>query len=256
MTSDLPVITTSLITRAVQLAKDAVLLDCIGVITGPNGGGKSVALKTTLSRYASLGLDGIALYHRACATQGHTRGVKDILFEFGIREAHVSSSNLQIACKLGLREFSARKIKLMLLDEADSMNKDSLVGVVTLIDYCNQHGHRLGLVMAAAQPISGWLATNSAGMSRTVREEKADNMVVEEVLAILREWVPALTSLITQAMEKNAEALKLARLIYKGIGDGNFRRMSYFATLLRQEKTVDEDSIKQVLARIALIPSR
>jgi len=256
MTTDLPVITTSLLDRAVQLAKDAVLLDCIGVITGPNGAGKSIALQTIKNRYPSSGLEGNALYHRACATQGHTRGVKDVLFEFGIREAHVSSSNLQIACKLGLREFSNRKIKLLLLDEADSMAKDSLVGIVTLIDYCNGHGHSLGLVMAAAQPISGWLAANSAGMSRTVRSERADNMGVEEMLAILREWVPGLATLIDQAKEKSPEALKLARLIHKGTGDGNFRRMSYFAGLLKQEPSVSEESIKQILARIALIPSK
>lgn len=255
MTTDLPVITTSLLDRAVQLAKDAVLLDCIGVITGPNGAGKSIALQTIKNRYPSSGLEGNALYHRACATQGHTRGVKDVLFEFGIREAHVSSSNLQIACKLGLREFSNRKIKLLLLDEADSMAKDSLVGIVTLIDYCNGHGHSLGLVMAAAQPISGWLAANSAGMSRTVRSERADNMGVEEMLAILREWVPGLATLIAQA-KGNPEALKLTRLIHKGVGDGNFRRMSFFAGLLRQEQCVNEESIRQVLARIALIPSK
>ena len=256
MMNDLPIITTSLIDRAVQLAKDAVLLDCIGAIVGPNGSGKSVALKTILNRYASSGLDGNALFHRACATQGHTRGVKDILFEFGIREAHVSSSNLQIACKLGLREFGGRKIRLLLIDEADTMAKDSLAGIVTLIDYCNGHGHRLGLVLAAAQPISGWLAANTAGMSRTVRSEKADNMSVEEMLAILREWVPGLATLISQAKEKNPDALKLARLVHRGVGDGNFRRMSYFAGLLRQEVDVNEGSIKQVLARIALIPSK
>jgi hypothetical protein len=256
MTTDLPVITTSLIDRAVQLAKDAVLLDCIGTITGPNGSGKSVALKTILSRYPSLGLDGNALYHRACATQGHTRGVKDILAEFGVREAHVSSSNLQIACKLGLREFSGRKVRLLLLDEADSMARDSVAGITTLIDYCNGHGHRIGLVMAAAQPISGWFASNSAGMSRTVRMEKTDNMSVEEMLAILREWIPGLTTLIAQASEKNPEALKLARLVHKGVGDGNFRRMGYFASLLRLEETVNEETIKRVLTRIALIPSK
>jgi len=255
MTTDLPIITTGLIDRAVQLAKDAVLLDCIGTITGPNGTGKSIALRTVKNRYPSSGLDGNAHYHRACATQGHTRGVKDILFEFGVREAHVSSSNLQIACKLGLREFSGRKIKLLLLDEADSLAKDSLVGIVSLLDYCNQHGHRLGLVMAAAQPVSGWLAANSAGMSRTVRSERADNMSVEEMLANLREWVPGLATLIAQAKE-NPEALKLTRLIHKGVGDGNFRRMSFFAGLLRQEQCVNEESIRQVLARIALIPSK
>ncbi len=256
MTTDLPIITTSLLDRAVQLAKDAVLLDCIGAIVGPNGSGKSVALKTILSRYPSSGLDGNALYHRACATQGHTRGVKDILFEFGIREAHVSSSNLQIACKLGLREFGGRKIRLLLLDEADSMAKDSLVGIVTLIDYCNGHGHRLGLVMAAAQPITGWLATNSAGMSRTVRAEKSGNMSVEEMLAILRQWLPGLATLIAQAQEQSPDALKLVRLIHKGTSDGNFRRMSYFAGLLRQEENVNEESIRQSLSRIALIPSK
>jgi hypothetical protein len=168
----------------------------------------------------------------------------------------VSSSNLQIACKLGLREFSGRKIKLLLLDEADSMAKDSLAGIISLLDYCNQHGHRLGLVMAAAQPVSGWLATNSAGLSRTVRSEKSDNMTVEEMLAIVREWVPGLAILIAQAMEKNPESLKLARLIHKGTGDGNFRRMSYFAALLRQEENVNEESIRRILTRIAFIPTK
>jgi hypothetical protein len=256
VTTDLPVITTSLINRAVQLAKDAVLLDCLGALSGPNGSGKSVALHAIANRYPGLGLDGVALYHRACATQGHTRGVKDILFEFGVREAHVSSSNLQIACKLGLREFSNRKIKLLLIDEADSMARDSLVGVTTLIDYCNQHGHRLGLILAAAAPITAWLASNSAGMSRTVRCERAENMAVEEMLAILVEWVPALKTLVAQAMEKDAEAIKLSRLIHRGTGDGNFRRMSYFARLMRQETQADEATIKQVLGRISLIASK
>jgi hypothetical protein len=256
MNADLPVITTSLITRAVQLSKDAVLLDCIGAVTGPNGSGKSVALRAIHNRYPSLGLNGTSLYHRACATQGHTRGVKDILYEFGVREAHVSSSNLQIACKLGLREFSNRKIRLLLLDESDSMAKDSLVGIVTLIDYCVQHGHRLGLVMAATAPITTWLANNTAGLSRTVRCEKSENMPVEEMLAILCEWVPALKGLVAQAKLKDETAIKLARVIHRGTGDGNFRRMSYFGSLLRQEKATDEATIKAILARIAPMPSK
>jgi hypothetical protein len=257
MSSDLPTLATSLLTRCVDLARDAVLLDCLGAVTGPNGSGKTIALRGVVSRYPGLGLDGFPLYHRACGAQGSTRGVKDLLHEaFGVREAHVSSSNLQIACKLGLREFSNRKIKLLLLDEADSLARDSLIGVTTLIDYCNGHGHRIGLIMAAAQSLNSWMGTNAAGMSRTVRCIESSNMSVEEMLGVFSEWLPGLQPLIVKVKEKDGAALKMARLIHRGCQDGNFRRMSYFAKILRDSQAYDEAAIKAAIAKIVLLPSK
>jgi hypothetical protein len=246
-----PILTTRLITQSVDLAKDALSLDCIGVIHGVNGTGKTEALKAVHSRFPSVCKDGISILHRACAVSGPTRGVKDLLIEVGLKGGHVSSMSLQLACKLALREFSNKNVRLLLVDEADAMAKDSLGGLITLVDYCNQHGQRIALVMTAAHDISSWFSGQRAGMSRTVRFVQSTHLSIEETLSIIVEWVPELSELIRKAQNDDPSSLKLTRLIYKGTAEGNLRRLSYFCGLLKSDNSFSPKDILSVIDRIS-----
>ena len=119
-----------------------VALDCIGVVTGPNGVGKSEALKF-LSRKGDLLLEGTQAHYFQCVQAiGPSRAVRDVLVDLEVRQAiHQRGLALPLALKLALREFQERKISLLLLDDADLLSQDSLQGIISMYDFCRAKAH-------------------------------------------------------------------------------------------------------------------
>lgn len=252
---DLPetIITLPALERAHELAAQCLALRCIGAICGPNGVGKTVALKSIEGKFPSMGVPGACVYYRAFHTDGFTRGVRDLLANLGGRGAQVPmGASLQLVSKVALREFRAQNIRLLLIDEANSWSPDSLRGVVAVFDAVNQAGIALSVVFAGDSSLPRWLGQDGAGLSRTVQIDHVQNLSVELTIAVLRHWAPPFEKLAEQILAKDKVARTVAKSIHHRTG-GNLRRLSFFARIyLAQfsEETVTPERIESVFSRM------
>jgi len=219
--------------RAVALAKECVELQCLGVIAGKPGTGKTVALQTILARYPTLGLPGTCVYYRAYSAEGGTRAVRDLLEGLGVRPTLVPpAAPLQLVVKAALRELQAREVRLLCVDEADSYTGDSLKGLISLYDAALQSGHPVSAVLAGGQEAPKWLAEVASGLSRTVRVEEFAALSPELTLGVLKKWDPRFVDFAGEVTAGSKDARRAASAIGRMTG-GNLRRLSYFAKLLQ-----------------------
>ncbi len=226
------ILTTPQLERTLALARDCLGLNCLGMLSGPSGTGKTVALQAVESRYSTLSDNGKPLYLRCCIVQGPTRGIKDILDSIGIRASLLPpNATLQSTIKLALRELHSRQIRLLLLDEADSWGLDSLEGVVSLYDWAAQRNQPISLLLAGTSDMVKWLGNYTSGLSRTLRCESFTPMSPELMLGVLREWDDRFAALASKVEAKDKEALALVKLVHKATS-GSFRRLNYFARLM------------------------
>jgi hypothetical protein len=173
------ILTLPSITSAQVLAKHCVALGCIGVITGTNGVGKSEALKFLARSTDLLPADTKTRYHQCVQAAGASRAVRDILVDLEVRQAvHQRGMALPIALKLALREFTERKIGLLLLDDGDLLSIDSLQGIVSLYDYCRAKNYPLSLILAGATGSEKWIGALPAAWSRTLKVCRLQNLTV------------------------------------------------------------------------------
>ncbi len=219
------------VVAAQALGRHCVALDCIGVLCGPNGVGKSEALKF-LSRSTDLLPTGtVAHYHQCIQAIGPSRAVRNILIDMEVRQAvHQRGMALPIALKLALREFEESKIGLLLLDDADLLSQESLQGIISLYDYFRAKGRPLAMICAGASSHEKWIGSLPAAWSRTIKVCKLQNLTVEMTCALFGGWGAPMSDLAKGVREKDRDAISTIKLIHKGTG-GNTRRLYYFAKL-------------------------
>lgn len=235
MSSPSSILTLPSVEAVLRLAKHCLALRTIGVLTGPNGAGKSEALKFLVRSTDLLPPDRIAYYYQAVQAMGASRGVRDLLVDFEVRQAiHQRGMALPIALKLALREFQDRRIGLLLIDEADLLSIESLQGVISLYDYCQAKGHRLALLCAGAKTSEKWIGALPAAWSRTLKVCLITNLSVEMTCALFAGWGSPMAELAQAVREKDRDAVAAIKMIHKGTG-GNLRRLSFFAGLAALE---------------------
>lgn len=225
------IVTLPALERAHQLATHCIRLCCLGAICGPNGVGKTVALRSIEAKFPAMGVTGACVYYRAFHTDGHTRGVRDLLVGLGVRSSQIpSGASLQLVSKVALREFRAQQIRLLLIDEADSWTLDSLRGMISVADAANQSALPLSVILAGDSDLPKWLGQHGAGISRTLQIDHFQNLPLDLTLAVLRQWGTPFQILTEQVSQKDKEARALAKRILQATG-GNLRRLNFFARL-------------------------
>jgi hypothetical protein len=225
------IVTLPAIERAHQLAAHCLRLRCLGAICGPNGVGKTVALRSIESKFPTMGVSGKCVYYRAFYTDGYTRGARDLLVGLGVRSSQIpSGASLQLVSKVALREFRAQQIRLLLIDEADSWSLDSMRGMISVMDAAAQADLPLSVIFAGDSDLPKWLGQHGAGISRTLQIDLFQNLPLDLTLAVLRQWGAPFQFLAEQISQKDKEARLLAKRILQATG-GNLRRLNFFARL-------------------------
>lgn len=244
------------IERAHQLATHCATLRCLGAICGPPGVGKTVALQSIESKYPTSGVPGVCIYYRAFHTDGYTRGARDLLANLGIRSSQIpNGASLQMVCKVALREFRTRGIRLLLIDEADCWTLDSLRGMVSIIDAANQADIPMGAIFAGGSELPRWLGQHAAGISRTLQIDHLQNLPLDLALAVLRQWGDPFHALTERISQKEKDARMLAKRVLQGTG-GNLRRLNFFARLyLTQfpESPMTIDQLETIFAQMLTV---
>lgn len=228
------ILTLPSIQAATKLARHCKALGTLGVVTGPNGVGKTEGLKF-LARSPELTPNQTAYYHQCVSAEGHSRGVRDILVGMEVRQAiYQRGMALPVAMKLALREIQDRKIGMLLMDEADLLSIESLQGIVSLYDYCRAKEHPVAIVMAGARGAEKWIGGLSAGWSRTLKVCRLTNLSVEMTAALFSGWGSPMTELAQGVRAKDRDAIAVLKSIHRGTG-GNPRRLYFFAGLAHLE---------------------
>lgn len=247
------IITLPALERAHQLATHCVNLRCVGAICGPNGVGKTVALRSIEAKFPTMGVPGACVYYRAFHTDGHTRGVRDLLIGLGIRNSQMPmGASLQLVCKVALREFRAQQIRFLLIDEADSWTLEALHGIVSLVDAANQANLPLSMILAGETGLPKWLMQHGAGFSRTLQIDHFQNLPLDLTLAVVRQWGTPFQTLAERIAAKDKEARLLAKRILQATG-GNLRRLNFFARLYLSQFTdaaITSDQLEVTFAQM------
>jgi hypothetical protein len=228
---ELPIVDTPDVQATVELLRDSAAAKAIGVITGPNGSGKTEALRAVEKMYGKLGMLGTALYYRCHLNKRNSRGIKDILDSLGVRQAAFQSgASLQYAVKMCLAELKKKKIHALLIDEADLWTRDSLLGLIGLFDMALLEKYPLAMVLASTGNPDLWLAPVASAKSRTLKITSFEYMDRELMGKVMRKWGTEFESWLDLVEKKDATALKVLTRIHK-LTAGNFRRLGHFASL-------------------------
>ena len=253
MNDELPIVTTEAIERCIGLLKDCYAARGIGVITGPNGTGKSTALKTLMRRYPTLGLRGRPFYLRCCPVKGHTRGLKDLVDALGRKIFHGSGASVAYTAKLCLHELKRLEISALFLDDADLWGTDVMEGVVALRDMAIDADYPLVLLMAGAGNPERWIGSIPSAKSRLLKVETIGELTLEQMLGVLRSWGEVFEVFVLSAESGDKEATKAARKLHSYLR-GNFRKLGFLASLHQMggpETRFDGERIEALLPRLA-----
>ncbi|MFZ5807635.1 MAG: AAA family ATPase [Verrucomicrobiota bacterium] len=245
------IICTSEIDKIIALAKECIATCAIGVVIGANGVGKTTALKFLERRYETLKLPRKCLFHRCCVTSGCTSGVKDLLISLGRRDLIFRCGiSLPVLIRQAVTVIQKKNLGMILLDEADVLSKEALLGLITLQDVSCESNHPLVFILGGIRPHPLWIGTMSSGISRTLRIENFNHLNLENTLAVLSKWGKPFRDFIAKIEKGEVEAIRLAQLIHKNTA-GNFRRLRFFTELfLMQETKVDKESVDRTFSRL------
>ena len=238
---------------ALPLLGDAteLLLDCaatgaIGVISGPPGSGKSVALRRLAARYAGMSLPGAAFYYCCQSNAGPTRGLKDLLAEMGIGGAIIASghgASMQLLLKLALRDFMRKNIRCLLLDESDRWDAEAVTGMLALHDHLRERGHQISLLFASMSDFPEWMSQHEAARSRTLRVLRAERVTASQMIGLLGLWGDEFSGAVDD---------DVVHLIHERTG-GDLRRLNFFARLHARHfrgKPACHNSVTSTLKRL------
>lgn len=219
-----------IVLEAKSLLSACLLTKTIGAIVGPNGCGKTVALKILETSQ----VEGAVFRMRCCQQEGASRGVRDILMEMGaagVFNTANQSMPLALLCKLALRAFQQRNIRVLLLDEADLWDARALGGLVTMLDVVADKGHAVSAILTGMLPPEQWLQQVPALDSRTLHTVRAKNLSLADMLGLLDSWGGGFSGLVEAFQLGDINAQNIAEDIHSATG-GNPRRLYYVAKIL------------------------
>ncbi len=239
---------------AQTLAKHCNALGAIGVLLGPNGVGKSEAMKALTRNPDLLPAGRTAHYFLAAQAVGPSRGVRDMLVDMEVRQAiHQRGMALPIALKLAHRELTDRKIDLLLIDEGDLMAIDSIQGIISMYDYCRHRGHRLAMILGGSKSTDKWIGGVSSAWSRTLKVCRVNNLSPEMTCAVFNGWGTPMMELSKLVKERDPSATLVLKTIHKGTG-GNLRRLYYFSEMAALDpRPLDGKRVRELMEQMTTL---
>jgi len=227
-----------LVVQAIDLLKLCSLSGAVGVIHGPNGTGKTEALRKLERDYPSLGLPGNVIRLRCCQQEGASRGIKDLLLEIGAGGVFVATgqtASVNLLCKAATRAFNQRDVRMLLLDEADLWDTAALGGLVSMLDYFKEKGRSVAAILTGAHHPSDWLRHVPALDSRTIHVIESENLDRAGMMGIFLRWGGALAEFATVYESGDAEAGKVAKYLFS-VTAGNLRRIYHLSIALLEAR--------------------
>lgn len=236
-----------------------LLLDCsatggVGLVTGPSGSGKTIAFKRLVARYPALELPGQVFYYCCQTSAGATRGCKDLLSELGVGGiiANGHGAPMQLVIKIAQREFVRRDIRCVLLDEVDRWDAEAMAGLFALHDRLGEAGHRFTLLLASNLENPPWWTDAESLRSRTLRNVRAERVLVEEMVGLLAMWSPEFSSFAAKVEAGDADAMRVAHSLFNAT-EGDLRRLNFFSRIYERHfhgHKVTEKMVKAALDKL------
>jgi len=223
-----------IVIAARSLLADCLLTGSIGAIVGPNGCGKTIALKFL----EHTPVDGSIFRLRCCQQEGSSRGVRDLLMEMGaagIFAAANQSMPLAFLCKIALRTFEQRNVRALLLDEADLWDAAALSGLVTLLDQAAEKGRPIAAILTGSLPPQQWIQQVPSLDSRTFHIVRGENLSLDSTVGLLETWGGPFPVFSASYEAEDSDAMTIAEEIHAATG-GNPRRLNFLASLLIASK--------------------
>ena len=260
---DGPVATTSpdtIVTLPILTSASDLLLDCtatggVGVISGPTGSGKSIAMKRLAVRYPSMNQSGNAAYYCCQNASGATKGLIALLGDLGVGGAIIANGNgvpMQLILKIALREFVRKNIQSLLLDETDRWDAVAIAGLFAMHDHLKENGHSVSLLLVTNQDHPSWLAETDSIRSRTLRIIRVGHVSVEEMVGIMAVWGTEFALFAAKVEQGDSDADKIVRHIHAST-DGDLRRVNYFARIYLRHfagKVITMETTEAALERL------
>jgi hypothetical protein len=235
------------------LARRCHALKSLGVLTGGNGTGKTTALRFVADHPGKCGIDGVVAYFLAATAAGPTRGLRDFLGDRGVKQAlYQKGLSTKILARLAHRELSENGIQMVVVDEADLLDLQSLSGFVALADTCRDMGYPVAILFSGVLDPSKWINQIAAAESRTLHYHHLTPLSPEMIVAIFSAWGASLEDLAARVKEGNKEATVVLRSIANGTG-GLFRKLYFFASLAALEhakETVTATTVDQIFEKM------
>jgi len=225
------IVTLPVLAMAAELLMDCNATGGVGLIAGPSGSGKSVALRRLVTRYPTMGLSGNAIYYCCQTSAGSTKGIRSILADIGVGGAIIANGHgapMQLILKIALREFKRKNIRALLLDESDRLDRDAVAGIFALHDHLRDNGHPISLLMVTNQDHPAWLADADPIRSRTLRVIRVDHVSVDEMVGIMTAWSEEFAKFAKKVDSGDKAADEIARHIHDST-EGDLRRVNFFA---------------------------
>jgi DNA transposition AAA+ family ATPase len=217
------------------LARRCHAVHSLGVITGGNGSGKTTTLRYLADHPGKCGIEGRVAYFLAATAAGPTRGLKDFLGDRGVRQAiHQKGLSMKLLARLAHRELQEHDIRLVVVDEADLLDLESLQGFVSMADTCRDMGYPIAVLFAGVRNPTKWINQIAAAESRTLHYHQLTSLTPALITAIFAAWGAPLENLAARVKDNDKEATAVLRSIAHGTG-GNFRKIFYFASLAALE---------------------
>lgn len=248
--------TLPILNEAADLLLDCVATGGVGLIAGPAGSGKSIALRRLAARYASMGLNGSCVSYCCQANAGATRGVKDLLAYMGVGGSILANGHgapMQLILKVALREFARKGVRCILLDETDRWDAEAMAGMLALHDHLSENGHQTALLAVTMLDSPEWLANAEAARSRTLRTLKTDHVSAEQMLGLLALWSDEFAKFTGTVETGDKQSGALAHLIYEQTAGGDMRRLNFFVRLYVRHcagQPVSEETVALALAKM------
>lgn len=247
------IVTTPFVEGCCRMFENCRTTRSIGIIQGPSGTGKTIALDVIRSRVAAAASPSIVHVMQCCRATGPSSGVRAIMLDLGIGGAVTSNrsvAGLAYLLKLAQREIASTNIVAICLDDADQYSIETLEGVVRLFDQLRDVAPVVFLMTGVA-PESQWIGQIPAAATRTLHIERSEPLTQKMTGAVLKKMSAKLDGLVGADLNGNELSKGSVKAIHTHTG-GLLRRLRFFSDLANADarQVLDRKAVDELLAQM------